>query len=568
VTLRLEIDGCAVDAPEGNAIFALAELAGVRVPTSCHGNGKCRECMVEVLEGGALLSPREAVEEPLGPTFRLACRARAAGGEGQVSCRTLRRGGMRIETESALAAGGSAGPESLAESGSECCHDAPHASRARELRPAVTRAGGRIWIGDESIEDRGGPLLGLAVDVGTTTVAARLFDLGTGAAVATTAFENPQRFGGSDVMARIRYDGEHPGRLLQRALLAYLAHAIEDLPCDPQTIYEVVVCGNATMRDLFFGIDVHSIGQRPYRSVVEAEFRSGARATTSLTAQAAKLRLPVHPRARVYGLPLISGHVGADAAACALAAGLLDETRLVGLMDVGTNTELLVGNRDRLFVASCPAGPAFEGGLVACGMPALDGAVEAVRVDARGAFQLDVIGGGPPRGICGSGLIDLLGELFRSGLMDSLGRFRHGQDRQVLDGEGKVFLSEMDVSHLAQAKGAHAAGLRIVLEAAGAGLDELEVFYLAGGFARHIRIDSARRIGLIPDLPDTRIRQIGNASLAGAARALLSVDSRRRLEEYVRGAVHVELETSPSFFDHFVEGCQFQPLGEQPAEEA
>jgi 2Fe-2S ferredoxin len=157
VTLRLEIDGCAVDAPEGNAIFALAELAGVRVPTSCHGNGKCRECMVEVLEGGALLSPREAVEEPLGPTFRLACRARAAGGEGQVSCRTLRRGGMRIETESALAAGDSAGPESLAESGSGCCHDAPHASRVRELRPAVTRAGGRIWLGDESIEDREGP---------------------------------------------------------------------------------------------------------------------------------------------------------------------------------------------------------------------------------------------------------------------------------------------------------------------------------------------------------------------------------------------------------------------------
>jgi uncharacterized 2Fe-2S/4Fe-4S cluster protein (DUF4445 family) len=425
----------------------------------------------------------------------------------------------------------------------------------------VTRHGGEVLLDGAPIARGDGPLLGLAVDAGTTTVVLRLVDLESGAALASSSFENPQRFGGSDVMARIRYDGEHPGRLLQRTLLGYLAHAIEELPCDPKSIFEVAVAGNSTMRDLFFGLDVHGIGQRPYRSVTERELIEGKRAGTSLETTARRLRLPVHPEARVYGLPLISGHVGADAAACVLACGLMDAERPLAVMDIGTNTEIAIGGRSGILVASCPAGPAFEGGLIDCGMPALEGAIESVQIGEDGAVEYRVIGGGEPLGICGSGLVDVLGELRRTERMDAFGRLVNGSDRFVIDERRGLFVSEADISQLAQAKGANAAGVEIAIEAAGLAVEDIDVFYLAGGFAKHIDVDAARRIGLIPDLPDDKILQVGNASIEGAGRALLSVSRRRALEAFVRGARHVELETCQSFFDRFVDGCLFLPLG-------
>ncbi len=226
-------------------------------------------------------------------------------------------------------------------------------------------------------------------------------------------------------MARIAYDTDHPGRLLLRTLAGYLTHAIEKFPVDPKTIYELVVVGNSTMRDLFFRQSVHSIGQSPYHSITEIEMAAGKRATTSLTQTGLRSLLPIHPRARVYGAPIISGHVGADAAAAMLAVDLAHETRRVAIMDIGTNTELIVGNRHRILAASCPAGPAFEGGAIACGMPALDGAIEAVAIDDDGSFRLGVIGDQQPEGICGSGLVDTLSELLRTGRMNALGRFEH-----------------------------------------------------------------------------------------------------------------------------------------------
>src|SRR6185436_16819114 len=185
----------------------------------------------------------------------------------------------------------------------------------------------------------------------------------------------------------------------------YLGHAIADLPVDPQTIYDVVLAGNSTMRDLFFRQSVYTIGQNPYRSITEIELAEGKRTTTSLTTTGRRSLLPIHPNARVYGLPIISGHVGADAAACMLAMDLEHEDRLVAIMDIGTNTELILGNRRRILAASCPAGPAFEGGAIRCGMPALDGAIEDVVIDGQGALRCRVIGDTPAEGICGSGLV-------------------------------------------------------------------------------------------------------------------------------------------------------------------
>jgi uncharacterized 2Fe-2S/4Fe-4S cluster protein (DUF4445 family) len=429
-----------------------------------------------------------------------------------------------------------------------------------KLEPSVTRDGERILIDGEEVARSAGPIHGIAMDLGTTTIVMRLINLETGELIADASLENPQRFGGSDVMSRIQYDTEVGQFLLMRTLAGYLSRAIEEFPVDPKSIYEMVVVGNSTMRDLFFRQSVYSIGQSPYRSITEIEMAQGKRATTVLRESAKRLLLPIHPKARVYGGPIISGHLGADASACMLAVDLAHEERLIAVMDIGTNTELIVGNKDRILAASCPAGPAFEGGAIACGMPGLDGAVEHVQLDEDGHFKLGVIGGGVPQGICGSGLVELMSELLRTQRMNEMGRFEDGGERITLDAAHDIYFLERDVNELAQAKGANVAGLQVVFSNLGIPFEDIDVFYLAGGFGRHLSIDASRRIGLIPNLPDAKIVQVGNAAIEGACLMLLSQSKRRELEELVKKVEHCRLETHPNFFDFFVEGCQFKPV--------
>jgi uncharacterized 2Fe-2S/4Fe-4S cluster protein (DUF4445 family) len=241
---------------------------------------------------------------------------------------------------------------------------------------------------------------------------------------------------------------------------------------------------------------------------------------------------------------------------------MANEERLIAIMDIGTNTELIVGNKNKILAASCPAGPAFEGGNISCGMPGLPGAIERVKLNADGTVDCQVIGGGNPEGICGSGLIDLLSELLRSEKMNSLGRFENGDKRIDLPSSGarQIYLTEGDVNELAQAKGANAAGLHVVIDGYGIGFDDLDVFYLAGGFGRHVNVEAAKRIGLIPNINSDRIVQIGNASIEGACMALLSRAKRLELENLVKKVRHCRLETHPGFFDYFVDGCQFNHL--------
>jgi uncharacterized 2Fe-2S/4Fe-4S cluster protein (DUF4445 family) len=316
------------------------------------------------------------------------------------------------------------------------------------------------------------------------------------------------------------------------------------------------------MRDLFFRLDVYSIGQSPYRSITELEMEAGRRTTTSLSEAAKKLLLPFHPRARVYGLPIISGHVGADAAACMLGINLANEDRTVAIMDIGTNTELILGNKNKIFAASCPAGPAFEGGKISCGMPGLPGAIEKVSISDDGAIQVGVIGDVPAEGICGSGLVDLLSELLRTNRINRLGRYEDGGDKMILDvnSDSPIYLTESDINELAQAKGANVAGLQVIFHDYGIGFEDLDVFYLAGGFGRYLNIASAKRIGLIPNIDDSKILQVGNAAIEGACIALLSRAKRAELENLVRRVTHCRLEAHQNFFNFFVEGCQFNPV--------
>ena len=529
------------DVGPGISLFDFAESMGINVPTSCRKNGKCKECVVEVTEGMDCLSERLPAEKHLKGNFRLSCSCCLVKNTGVVRCHTMRRGEMRIERHAL---------------------QLPTSRQTLKLDPAVTRSGDRILRDGEAIARSTAPIHGLAMDLGTTTIVLRLLNLETGEVVADASFENPQRFGGSDVMARIQYDTEDGSHLLQRTLAGYLTHAIEAFQVDPQTIYEMVVAGNSTMRDLFFRLNVYSIGQSPYRSVTELEMAEGKRTTTSLTESAKKLLLPLHPKAQVYGLPIISGHVGADAAACMLAVDLANEERLVAVMDIGTNTELVLGNKNKILAASCPAGPAFEGGKISCGMPGLPGAIEKVEIADDGSVRVGVIGDVPAEGICGSGLVDLLSELLRTNRINALGRFERDEDKFVLDvkSDAPIYFNESDINELAQAKGANVAGLHVIFHDYGIRFEEVDVFYLAGGFGRHLNVESSRRIGLIPNLDSSRILQVGNASIEGACLALLSCTKRRELENLVKKAVHCRLEAHPNFFEFFVEGCQFHPV--------
>jgi len=540
MSVALNFNGLSCEADVGNSLFTCAESLGIPVPTSCNKQGKCKECVVEVAEGMECLSQRSPPEAHLKGAFRLSCCARIAAEAGAIRCHTMRRGTMRIESHA---------------------FELPVHGKAWKIDPAVRREGERILLDGVEIDRGTGPLHGLAIDLGTTTIVVRLLNLETGVVVADSSFENPQRFGGSDIMARIQYDTEDRTKTLQRTLAGYLSRAIQEFPVDPRSIYEVVIAGNSTMRDMFFKLSVYSIGQSPYQSITELEVASGARTTTSLSEQARRLSLPIHPKARVYGLPIISGHVGADAAACMLAIDLANEERVVAVMDIGTNTELIVGNKHRVLAASCPAGPAFEGGEIRFGMPGLPGAIEKLAIDAEGTVTTTVIGDGPAEGLCGSGLVDLLSELLRTGRMNALGRFEGGAgDFTVAAGDPPVTFSEADVNALAQAKGANVAGLQIAFKEYGIRYQDLEVFYLAGGFGRHLNIESSKRIGLIPNIPAERIVQVGNASVEGACIALLSCAKRAELEALVKRVTHCRLETHEGFFDYFVEGCQFAPV--------
>ena len=520
----------------GRSIFDYADALKVRVPTSCGRTGECHECIVEIRQGMDALSPPTSAEEFLRGDFRLACQASVVHADADIEFAVLRRQ-PRILTESVR--------------------------RDIALDPLTVRRDGAVFYGDRRIDTYRGRIYGIAVDIGTTTVVMNLVDLQTGGVLYTASFENPQRFGGSDVMHRISYDGgANRGELRQVILSAInfeIGEVARTLGFHRREIYEVVIVGNATMRDIFFGIDVQSIGEKPYRSVIENEMRAGARQTTALHATAREVGIRVFPEAHVYGGPLIGSHVGADVAADLLAVGMDQQDDTVILVDVGTNTEVVVGNSRRMLAASCPAGPAFEGGQVRYGMPGYDGAVESVRID-NGSVEYETIGQAPAQGICGSGLVDLLAELRRSRMMNELGAFDTGVNEFVFAPQQRMSLSRADISSLAQAKSANYCGQYIVLRKYGVDVGSISRLYLAGGFANYLNVNNALAIGFIANIPPERIVKIGNAALEGATLMLVSGEMRRRIERLSTSIEHVELETTPDFFDIFVEGCMFKPM--------
>jgi uncharacterized 2Fe-2S/4Fe-4S cluster protein (DUF4445 family) len=411
---------------------------------------------------------------------------------------------------------------------------------------------------------------GLGIDVGTTTIVVHLIDLDTGVSLGVQAEYNRQIEYGDDVIARIIYTSEKEDGLeeLKDAVVGTINSLIADLidsnQISPRDITCVVCAGNTTMTHLLLGIAPVSIRREPYIPV--------AQWVPIMSAD--KIGLNVNPDAVVHCLPAVGGYVGGDIAAGVLATGMAESSSLSMLIDVGTNGEIVLGNNEWLMCCSCSAGPAFEGCGLQHGMHATAGAIERLEYNPdNDEVIFSTIGGKmPPRGICGSGLIDAMATLLKSGAMDRAGkinlswpspRIRIVDDEpqfvfvwgREVGREDDIFLTESDIQNLMRSKSAVYAGTKLLLESLGLSAADVEQIRIAGGFGNYLDIENAVVIGLLPDISLDRIRFVGNTSAAGARMALLSRDARRKVEETSRKMTYVELMAEGNrFMDEFVAG--------------
>jgi uncharacterized 2Fe-2S/4Fe-4S cluster protein (DUF4445 family) len=418
--------------------------------------------------------------------------------------------------------------------------------------------------------DTTGRVFGLAFDLGTTTVVATLLDLTTGTPVAVASMLNKQQPFGADVITRISatmLDPAAAGKLRQLAAdtLAELATAVcEEGAVRPAEVYEVALAGNATMIHLVLGFDPEPVGVAPF--IMAARLLPEVRASD--------LGVPAHPQARAVVFPAFGAYVGGDITAGLLASGMDRDSRVRLFIDIGTNCEIVLGGREWLTATAAPAGPAFEGASIRCGMRAADGAIEAVTVTGDGDLKLTVIGDTEPAGLCGSGLVDAVAALADAGLLDPSGRFiPEDQARAVAPAladrfgaigkervfylSGSVYLSQRDIRELQFAKAAIATGWRILLEDAGLTEEDVKQVLLAGSFGSYLSAKSAIRIGLVPDIGPRRIVAAGNVAGEGAKMALLSLRDRAAALALLEEVRYVELSDRTDFNDRFIDQLGF-----------
>jgi uncharacterized 2Fe-2S/4Fe-4S cluster protein (DUF4445 family) len=414
-------------------------------------------------------------------------------------------------------------------------------------------------------------IYGVACDLGTTTVVTALVDLEDGKILSTTSGLNQQLRCGEDVISRIDY-ARKPGRLLElqrlaaRTVNSLLEKACREAGVSSADIHDVSLAANTTMTHLLLGLDPRTIREEPYIPTVN----------TVPAVRAVDLGLDLNPEALVHCAPAVGSYVGGDITAGLLATPILsaeDGTSL--FIDAGTNGELVIGNRDWLAACACSAGPAFEGGGTKCGLPAIEGAIEAVTLRENGRLEYRVIGGGKPKGVCGSGLVDLLAELFVHGLIDRAGklneskagkRFVRGEDGAgfLIEKDSRCYwgrdlvISEKDITNLIRTKGAVYSACAVLMKNIGLDLNRLDAVYIAGGFGEHLNIENAVRIGLLPDLERKRFRYLGNTSLTGAYLGLLSEKNRALVETIAAKMTYLELNAEPGYMNEYT-GSLFFP---------
>jgi uncharacterized 2Fe-2S/4Fe-4S cluster protein (DUF4445 family) len=603
VRLRFLPDGAEVRVPSGTPVFDAASWNGIAIDSTCGGHGTCKKCKVRVLSGEVPVSsvdPRAFTGDELRDGWRLACRA------GARSDLVIEVPPLQTRPKAALAGVGRhvilrpsvqkrhlvLEEPSMEDQRSDLQRvlDAlddlePHAplellrtlgKTLRESHFDVTA----VVCDEELIElepgDTTARRFAIAFDLGTTTVVATLLDLESGQPVAVGSMLNRQQPFGADVITRISATMMDDGALAQltarsQETLATLTQEVcSEGSVEPSEVYEITVCGNATMMHLALGIDPEPLSMAP--------FVVGTHGFPPV--KAGEFGVAIHPRAPAFVFPSLGAYVGGDIVAGMLATGLTRDRRLRLFIDVGTNSEIALGSNERVLATAAPAGPAFEAAQIRCGMRAAEGAIEGVTIQ-NDDLQLEVIGDAEPIGMCGSGLVDAVAELVHAGVLDNSGRFipdedaadRHpalasrltkiGEERVfVLHWRGaapedSVFLSQRDVRELQFAKASIATGWNILLRDLGVDPGDITQVLLAGSFGAYLTPLSAVRIGLVPDLALPRIISAGNVAGEGAKIAALSLRERAEAHSILKEVEYVELSGRADFNDLFIDQLAF-----------
>jgi uncharacterized 2Fe-2S/4Fe-4S cluster protein (DUF4445 family) len=597
--------GREVEVDEGGPLLEAVCLADLGLDGDCGGRGSCGKCRVLAREG---LTPLTSLEKKLLSSqdleqgVRLACQAQVKGpaqvtllGTTAARQHILAEGISRaVRLQPALI------KHFLPMGGDDWKKKGPLAGMIQELlgRVGVQRANLNVFAlqslgaidpaGQEGltallyqsqvlgfeIGDTSGQLWGLAVDIGTTTVVGYLFDLTRGRITAVDAALNGQQIHGADVITRIDYALHEPQGLerLRELVLSTINGIIERLckrqGLSSQAIYSLVVVGNTTINQLFWGIPPRLLVRPPYNPI----------SIEGLSAPAKGLGLHINPLGMVFSLPLVSGFIGSDTVGVVLATGLHKSKRPRIALDIGTNGEIVLSDGQRMVACSCAAGPAFEGAHIQCGMRGCSGAIDQVNF-TKGQITYHVIDQAPPQGICGSGLVDAIAGLLAAGIITADGRLQTRQEvagspyadrlseepynqfllteKNLPTGSRPVVITQKDIREVQLAKGAMLAGVRILLDFLDLGTDDVREVLLAGAFGNYVRPQSAFGIGLLPDFPRASTRQVGNAAGSGAQMALLSQVAFKETMRIADRIEYIDLALAPDFQQQFVKGMAF-----------
>jgi uncharacterized 2Fe-2S/4Fe-4S cluster protein (DUF4445 family) len=586
--------------PSGTTIFHAAAWTGQPVESTCGGRGTCGKCRVRILEGDAPITPADREHLPgadLEAGWRLSCQAPVRGpvtvevprllstpktamfgvGRQVILDPNVHKIHLRLpqpdlhdqRSDIARLAGALRAAGFAIRADLDVLRTLPKALRDAEFDVTAVVCGDHLIAVEP--QDTTRHAHGAAFDIGTTTIVGTLIDLVGGQARGVASNLNAQAVHGGDVLSRISHTMGNTGGLddLQRLAAGTINDLLERLCRDSgvarEGLYELTLAGNLTMMHLLAGIDPEPISVTPFAPCVAG----------SLDLRARDLGLRIHPEGRAYLFPALGAYVGGDIVAGLLATALPRGDRLRLFVDVGTNGEIALGSEARTVSTAAPAGPAFEGAEISCGMRATVGAIEGVRIDGTGV-TLQTIGDAPPVGLCGSGLIDAVAELYRRGLMDRTGRLKSAAEIAGLPpslaarlvttdgvrefvlatpaqtGGAPVRLTQKDIRQLQFAKGSIAAGIRILMNEMKAEPKDLHEVLLAGAFGSYIHPEAARRIGLVPPVPLDRIRAIGNAAGEGAKIALLSYREREAADAMPGRVEYIELSGREDFNDIFL----------------
>ena len=605
----------------GDNLLELARRSNVAIDAPCSGNGSCGKCRVKLVEGQLdTIKSRHITEEEFEAGWRLSCNCKvlsdctvfvpdiASAYQSRMKtadlsspkevaifeeCQeALRASGIRFENNFRSVQVTMAEPtldDTMPDNErfSWAVQEATGAEKVEipfcvmvKLASTLRKHGFSVCVKGEQLGDtfrcmevcapEDTKIVGCAIDIGTTTVTMVLTDLENGKILAKGSSGNGQIRYGADVINRIIQQGRPGGRkklqdaIVKETLTPIIANLCRSIDIDSRSILRLCVAANTTMNHLFVGVDAEPVRMEPY---IPSFFGWEG-------LLAGDLKLPANPLARVQIAPNIGSYVGGDITAGTLAAGLWDKDEMSLFIDLGTNGELVFGNRDFLMSCACSAGPAFEGGDISCGMRATDGAVEACSIDKVTMEPTVTVVGEPGQrivGICGSGIIDIISELFRTGIINAKGLFvregarvlrdAHGMGRYVLataaesETGREVSINEVDIDNFIRAKGAIFSAIDTLLQSVDMTVDMIDTVYVAGGIGSGIDMRNAVNIGMLPDVELEKFRYIGNSSLTGAYAMVLSDEAEAKCTEVGANMTYLELSTYPGYMDSFVAAC-------------